>query len=453
MILTRNFYGTDMLRAVALFIFSRIIYYLLGIRFDAASIEWGYQLLDPFYLKTDLLRSIWYMHMQPPLYNLFLGVILKFFPDHFSQILHLLFVFCGLSIILLMSDMMKMLGVSPKWKWGILLYFIFAPTAVLYEHMLFYSYPVVFFLTMAFWGFIKFTHHNKSLGLAVFYTMLGAVVLTMSMFHLFFLMALIFIPVLILKTNQRVIIRSAFIPFIFCFCWYFKNLLVFGSFSSSGFLGMNMARVAYPYSTSIGEVGIFQPIKNYGHLVLPDERYRDIAVLHENYKKNGNLSFNHIGYLQVSKQFSEQSMRVIQHEPSRYFHEVRNAFEIYFYPSSVYEFFGTNFIQISDFVYACSLFKDRKHALMLALIYFIVFSLLCYLTVKAYSVKSKMQVDKRSLFVIWIFAFVIGYIMFTGNFLERGENHRFRFSSTPLALMLLAWVGTCFANRFKRGNM
>lgn len=434
----------------ALFILSRVIYYLLGIRFDAASIEWGYQLLDPYYLKTDLLRSIWYLHMQPPLYNLLLGLVLKFFPGHVSFVLHLIFTSCGFLIVWLMNDSMKMLRVSPKWRWGVLVYFIFAPTAVLYEHMLFYSYLTVFFLTAAFWGLVQFTHQHKTAGLAIFYSMLAALVLTMSMFHLVFLLVLVIIPLVVFKTNRKAILRAAVFPLFFCFLWYFKNFLLFGSFSSSSFLGMNMARVAYPYGTAMGNTGIFQPVKNYGDQVTPDSRYPDIPVLHENYKKNGYVSFNHLGYLQVSKKFKKESIYVMTYEPSRYFHEVRNAFEIYFYPSSVYEFLGPNFVKMPDFIYACSLVKDRKHALLLLIVYIMVFSVICYLTVKINSGSGVVQVDKRSLIVIWMFVFVIAYIMCIGNFLERGENHRFRFSSTTLALMLFAWVGTCFAQIIKK---
>ncbi|MBX7206011.1 MAG: hypothetical protein K1X81_11360 [Bacteroidia bacterium] len=452
MFLKGDGYRVNMAVLPALFILSRVVYYLLGIRFDAESIEWGYQLLDPYYLRTDLLRSIWYMHMQPPLYNLLIGLVLKFFPGHVAFVLHLIFTSCGFLIVWLMSDSMKMLGVTPKWKWGILCYFIFAPTAVLYEHMLFYTYFTVFFLTAAFWGLIQFTHKGKTPGLMVFYSMVSALVLTMSLFHLVFLLVLIFIPIVLFKTNRKIILRAAVFPFIFCFLWYLKNFLLFGSFSASAFLGMNMARVAYPFGTAIGDAGIFQPVKNYGTLITPDNRYPDVPVLHENYKKNGYVSFNHLGYLQVSKKFQEECIHVITHEPSRYFHEVRNAFEIYFYPSSVYEFLGPNFIKIPDLVYACSLLKDRKHALMLSLGYVMVFCSLCYLTLKAYSGKEKWFINKKSVVVIWMFVLVIAYIMCTGNFLERGENHRFRFSSTPLALMLLAWVATCFAQRKEKEN-
>ena len=452
MLLKRDGNRVNLLLLPALFILSRVIYYLLGIRFDADSIEWGYQLLDPYYLQTDLLRSIWYLHMQPPLYNLLLGLVLKFFPGHVSFVLHVIFTSCGLLIVCLMSDTMKMLGVSARWRWGILVYFIFAPTAVLYENMLFYTYFTVFFLTAAFWGLVQFTHQHKTAGLMIFYSMVAALVLTMSMFHLVFLLALVIIPLVVFKTNRKAILRAAAFPLVFCFVWYLKNFLLFGSFSASSFLGMNMARVAYPFGTAMGNAGIFQPVKNYGDLITPDTRYSDVPVLHENYKKNGYVSFNHLGYLQVSKKFKEECIYVMTHDPSRYFYEVRNAFEIYFYPSSVYEFLGPNFNRIPDLVYACSLFKDRKHSLMLALIFVIVFCSLCYLTAGVYSGKGKVQIDKRRLIVMWMFVFVIAYIMCTGNFLERGENHRFRFSSTPLALMLLAWVGTCFAQLIKRNK-
>ena len=35
------------------------------------------QYLDPLLLKSDLLKSLFYLHSQPPIFNLFLGIVLK----------------------------------------------------------------------------------------------------------------------------------------------------------------------------------------------------------------------------------------------------------------------------------------------------------------------------------------------------------------------------------------
>ncbi len=65
---------------VAVFLLSRVGYYVAGVRFDASSLPWFWQYIDPVLLKTDLGQSLWYLHSQPPAFNLFLGIVLNLFP-------------------------------------------------------------------------------------------------------------------------------------------------------------------------------------------------------------------------------------------------------------------------------------------------------------------------------------------------------------------------------------
>ncbi|MEE8381690.1 MAG: hypothetical protein V3R78_07440, partial [Thermodesulfobacteriota bacterium] len=57
---------------VFIFILSRIIFYYKGGSFLATPIAFAKQYLDPVLLESDLLRSIFYLHSQPPLFNFFL---------------------------------------------------------------------------------------------------------------------------------------------------------------------------------------------------------------------------------------------------------------------------------------------------------------------------------------------------------------------------------------------
>ena len=62
------------------FIASRSLYYYLGVRFDATILFYAEQFLDVNLLQARLTESIFYLHCQPPLFNLFLGAVLKVFP-------------------------------------------------------------------------------------------------------------------------------------------------------------------------------------------------------------------------------------------------------------------------------------------------------------------------------------------------------------------------------------
>jgi len=60
---------------IAAFVVSRIAFYLAGVRYELEG--YGFHLLDIHLLRDDLTSSVWHMHMQPPLLNLFIGGVLK----------------------------------------------------------------------------------------------------------------------------------------------------------------------------------------------------------------------------------------------------------------------------------------------------------------------------------------------------------------------------------------
>jgi hypothetical protein len=55
---------------VAAFAFTRISSYFARVRFDASSLPWFWQFIDPALLKTDLAQSRWHLHGQPPAFHL-----------------------------------------------------------------------------------------------------------------------------------------------------------------------------------------------------------------------------------------------------------------------------------------------------------------------------------------------------------------------------------------------
>jgi hypothetical protein len=61
------------------FALSRLIFYLSGVRFYTFFIDLFVQHAETYLLKNKLLESVFYMHSQPPLFNLILGIFLKIF--------------------------------------------------------------------------------------------------------------------------------------------------------------------------------------------------------------------------------------------------------------------------------------------------------------------------------------------------------------------------------------
>src|SRR6185503_21391898 len=64
---------------LVVFVVSRFVYFRAGVRFNARTLHWLFQYIEVDLLRHDLVRSLWYLHAQPPLFNLYLGLVLKAF--------------------------------------------------------------------------------------------------------------------------------------------------------------------------------------------------------------------------------------------------------------------------------------------------------------------------------------------------------------------------------------
>ncbi len=131
------------------FIISRVIFYLIGIRFDNSTLTWFYQFLDIQDLKTDLLRSIFYLHIQPPLFNLFLGLVLNLTPGKELFVFQFIYSLMGLAMVILLFKLLSEFNVPAIRALIISLFFMISPPVVLFENWLFYEYPVALLLLLS----------------------------------------------------------------------------------------------------------------------------------------------------------------------------------------------------------------------------------------------------------------------------------------------------------------
>jgi hypothetical protein len=82
------------------FVLSRLAYYVAGVRFDARPLLHYYQFIDPELLKHRLIESMYYLHVQPPGWNLYAGAVLKLFPQSYPIALHIVHLLLGMATCL-----------------------------------------------------------------------------------------------------------------------------------------------------------------------------------------------------------------------------------------------------------------------------------------------------------------------------------------------------------------
>src|SRR5688572_22098047 len=121
---------------LVIFIVSRAIYDQIGIQFSGNTYQHYWQFIHPSLLRTDLWRSIFYLHSQPPLLNILTGIILQVFPMHTQEVFHLLYYIVGMLLAISIYFLGISLGFSGRIALITSVLFIISPSTIIYEHWL-----------------------------------------------------------------------------------------------------------------------------------------------------------------------------------------------------------------------------------------------------------------------------------------------------------------------------
>ena len=202
------------------FVLSRIVYYILGVRFDVGPLDYYWQFIDPELLRTNLLESLYYLHSQPPLFNLFLGIVPKLFGGQEALAFHIIFFVTGLMLCISLYLLMTSLGVSSRLSSILTIIFVVSPSCVLYEDFLFYTYPIAAVLCLAALLLHRYLSSGRFRCLAGFFVLLALLVLTRSVFHPIWFVILTVPLIWYRRKNWKKIALAAGVPFLLCFLLY-----------------------------------------------------------------------------------------------------------------------------------------------------------------------------------------------------------------------------------------
>ena len=227
---------------VAAFIASRVLYDGAGIRLDAAAYPGYWQTIDTALLRTDLWRSIFYLHTQPPLMNTAYGMLEALPQSQRPVVMHGVYFFLGLALAISMFQVAMALRMAPWLAAAVAAWFSLSPGAILYEHVPAYAYPVMAALVVAAFCLYQFAVTGKPLWCTLFFVSVAGIALTWAFFHLVWVIA---VSMLLLSNphTRRTVVRTSALPVLLVAGWYLKNLILFGAFSASSWMGMNLARI------------------------------------------------------------------------------------------------------------------------------------------------------------------------------------------------------------------
>jgi hypothetical protein len=313
-------------------------------------------LLDPVTLKDNLLHGLWSLHAQPPLFNVFVGIMLKLNPYISMHITFPVLYFClGLFICLGSYFLLKILGASSRMAFVGSLAVMFFPPLVQSERWMHPSYPLAALILGGAFLAYYFVKKRSFKFFAWFFALMSVLVLTRGVFHLllWLLPLMVLAAVLIYKLKlpkKRYYILVMAVFFLLSGSIYVKNYVQYGMFTSSTWQGMNIAVTTHYVKESdiqkLVNEKIITPLaliprlsdplvyNEYYHLPLKTGN-EDLDSLK---KSTGYPNYNNWIYPVASKEYQSNTLKILVRHPVQYLMSVANE---------VYVFFG--FFQYREF--------------------------------------------------------------------------------------------------------
>jgi hypothetical protein len=453
-----------LLGVLVVFVISRILYDRAGIHFQGDTYLGYWQFIDPVLLRTDLWRSVFYLHSQPPLMNLFTGIVLQVFPIAHEEVFHILYFISGI----MLGISIYLLGISlrfPRWLSAIVsTWFMISPATVLYEHWLAYAYPLSAALTMAGVCLYQFVNTKKNYWGLLFFTLLSGIALTWSLFHIVWLFGVTIFLFVVLAERKKVIL-VALLPVLLVTAWYAKNFILVGEFTASSWVGMNISKIT-TFRTSekerrqmvksgeLSKFALLPPFRNpqvYLKL-LPNTPKTGVPVLDEPETSRHSRNHHHLVYVEASNYYLRDAIRIIRAKPNVYFRSINQAIYIYFHSASDFDLTMGNRSRILPFdLWWNRIFYgqwksdetsiDRNSSMSMEHVgWWIVVSFLIVTDGSIISIwKNRRDLAEPENMLILFLAYNIFFMTVVGNLMDIGENNRFRYAIDPFLLILFVF--------------
>ncbi len=460
----------ELLVVLLAFGLSRLVYGALGVRFDAGSLAWYWQFVDPVLLATRPLESLVHLHGQPPLFNAYLAAVLHLPAAWQSPTFALSFAGLGVAIGVGLLALQRELGVPPLLRVATTVLFVASPAAALYENHLFYTYPVLaalVWVALLLHRFLVIAGTGGSGGngaLAGSSLLLVGIVLTRSLFHLVYLAGVMLGVALVAGPARRQALRCAAVAILLAGAWYVRSWVLFDSCSASTWMGMNLSQVIVRLATDeelaalvaaapeerILAVPPFSPLSAYAGLV-PPPRATGVPVLDQVSKSTGAPNFHHLGFVAVGRSYQRAALWSLLHRPRLYLRGLGVGWRLFLRSGADSAWLEPNAGRVEPverWFRAAQGQRRRMRGEAGAgeLAWLLAAALVVAVTHGLRRLHREGWRQPRAATVAFML-FTIGYVALAGNALELGENNRFAFLLQPFVLCLLALLAVPFAGR------
>ncbi len=453
-----------------------MLYQHAGVHFDIAPVAKSWQILPSHLLRDELLRSLWYLHSQPPLMNLVVGVAMHS-PWDLSTTLHGVFLTMGVALTVVLYFLALELRVPRSVATVGVGLLIASPSLVLYENWVFSTYPTLLFLALSTLYFARSARRPNAVNMSVFGLSLAGLTLTRSTYHVAGAFVVVFVLFrLVGRVRKRAFVVAVVLPVVVVAGLQVKNLVLFGQPAMSSWAGMNLAHMVLSnnavdvrHEVDEGKLSRYATISPFGTLAVygvPPSRTGVAALDIPNKGNDPNL--NNFAYLKISKQYFKDSLHYIERHPGRYLQLVDASFRTMFTSPADYSWIDVNHRAIFDLAqlehkvlgqrqetYPIAELDPARYApqsenveWVVALAYLGVIACGVILVIGALKRRS-LHMSSARLAVAYV-AITVAYGVFASNMFELGENMRFRFETDPVVAIASLAVLCAIARRFRQ---
>lgn len=340
---------------LAAFVATRLVARMaFGLRFDADTLYY-WHLLDPGILREDLLRGLLYLHSQPPLYNLAVGLVLKCVPEPYTaRAFEAAFLVLGFLAIAGIHALLVELGTPRRAALALALLQTLSTTWLVYESWLFYTLPVAVLVTWAA-VFVARAARGSARSAVAFAAAVVALSWTRASFHpawAALALALLLVAVRPSAPAARAgARRAALAAMALVLALPAKNAALVGSFASSTWLGLNLAHMTTDrlddttreewvrdgLISPLTRIASFSPLS-----AFPEDRRLappgtpDHPALVAPLKADGTPNFNHAAYVGIAREYQSAARVVLERRPNVFTGRVRRAARTWLRPPTDY---------------------------------------------------------------------------------------------------------------------
>lgn len=434
---------------VLLFCASRIFLWYFGVKPDVSHIYSHWQYLDVELLRTDLLKSLLFLHSQPPLWNALVGGLLQ--ASHGDEgFLQISWVVgsCMLSLLtgVMIFELVARIGGSRLLAVLAISSWFFLGGAYYYENYLFYPLFTAFFATFVVWCFFRavisdatVVRHVYLLGVGLGLLILS---LTWTLFHpLWVAITIVATAAMLTQQGKRTPLLIAIMIIAMSSVVPMKNAYVFGLFSAGSWAGLNFAEVAPTRQDS-------DKFKSCGWDVLDEatcsqkwvrisgSRYETHPSLVACVKSRGGINFNHAAYIAKSQACSQLAIKAIWDDLPAYVINRILALgasyqllpeQYYFHPLGIEKV--QPYIDLRNRIYIPRGSQDYRYLGAPLGGLWLLFSWIVLTLDKERSRRWERK-------VLVIAGFLIGWVLFAGHAFTGVEQQRMRFTVEPLSIFV-----------------